>query len=207
MCLCARERGSRWVKWHQSGAESGHLPSCGQGAATCAPDAINCALTAMIRRISRGRPGFDDQQLSRVFAQISSASAHVRRHRSRRSYSSPPQGRPPPLPPAPRALRHDGSRVRAAVCFRRRDQRQCPQGAVGVQRVKLCSEENVSAAAQVAVPGPAPTSSRVLGENPGATSHSAFRLAVPRRKLQASAPAHKPAHRLRADRGRATAAR
>ena len=33
----------------QSGAASGHEPSCGQGAATCAPNAINSARSAMIR--------------------------------------------------------------------------------------------------------------------------------------------------------------
>jgi hypothetical protein len=40
------------------------------------------------------------------------------------------------------------------------------------------SDENASAAAQLAVPGPAPTSSRLLGAKSGVISASAFRLAV-----------------------------
>jgi len=49
LLVAARKRGSRWVKWHQSRCcVSGHLPSCGQGAATWAPDAISCSRTAMI---------------------------------------------------------------------------------------------------------------------------------------------------------------
>ena len=44
--------------------------------------------------------------------------------------------------------------------------------------VKSCSDGNASAAAHVAVPGPAPMSSRLFGAKSGRISHSAFRLAA-----------------------------
>ncbi len=47
--MWSRERGSRWAKWHQSGATSGQAASCGQGASTCAPFAISLARSAMMR--------------------------------------------------------------------------------------------------------------------------------------------------------------
>ena len=44
--------------------------------------------------------------------------------------------------------------------------------------VKSCSEGKASAAAQVAVPGPAPISSRLFGAKSGLILTSALRLAV-----------------------------
>ena len=57
-------------------------------------------------------------------------------------------------------------------------QRQRAQGVVGVEQGRCCNDGNTSVAAQVAVPGPAPISSRLAGAKSGLISESAFRLAT-----------------------------
>ena len=57
-------------------------------------------------------------------------------------------------------------------------ERQRPKCVVGVEQRKISQRREASAAAQVAVPGPAPTSSRLAGAKSGLISTSAFRLAV-----------------------------
>ena len=81
--LCARERGSRWVKWHQSGAASGQRlvrAGCGDMGAQCDQSRAQRDHS----RVSRGRPGFDDQQYRGFWPTSDRRTRHVLRHPSRR---------------------------------------------------------------------------------------------------------------------------
>ena len=57
--------------------------------------------------------------------------------------------------------------AQSRACSRPRSSASVAQGGVGIEQREILSEENASAAAQVAVPGPAPTSSRLSGAKSG----------------------------------------